>query len=181
MRIISLWLLCAALICVPATHASSEDKPEPSALTAARKEYEAGVALAHRVHQAALEKLAKGYRDRLSAMVEERTKKGDLDGALAVRKEGERVGNNEEFPQGKWVATYNADTKRTYLIDGTSVIWSEEGTRGVASLGRGFIAVVFDDKHSERWIPCTDGRICIEHFKPKVQGAHEVGIMVKVP
>jgi hypothetical protein len=74
-------LLLAILLCAPAI---AQDKSEPPALIAARKDYETGVNLAKRAHEATLEKLAKVYREKLAELVEDRTKKGDLDGALSA-------------------------------------------------------------------------------------------------
>lgn len=170
------------LILVLCSPSIAQDKPEPPALTAARKEYETGINLAKRVHESTLEKLAKTYREKLAEIVEERTKKGDLDGALAVRKEREKLQVLSELPSGRWELNYRTK-KIIYQINGLKV-YRDDGDEvfgTIKLLSGGLVLHHRSDGEKEQWTPLVDGRFCVEWFAANSNTAAGFGVMSKLP
>jgi transcriptional regulator with XRE-family HTH domain len=166
----------------------AEEKPEPPALAEARRQYESGIKLAQGVWEGSLEKLAKAYQVKLNELIDERTKKGDLEGALAIKNELEKIGKikpePENIPQGRWFKFWKPDFENYHItIKGKSITREGEASPNgtFTDVQAGYLLVEYTNGLRERWTRCYDGRIMIEIFKRNGKVAQSVFTLTPAP
>jgi hypothetical protein len=160
----------ALLAALSTVAADPKAKPIPG-LKDAQDRYAAALAKAKKEHDQAVKDAAGFYVASLKDIQAERTKAGDLDGAVKVREMAAEVGaetGGEKHPVGTWRVTYAPDTNREYAIDAkgrvTCVADRLAGTMKYVSPG--VYLVDLNDGKIERFTAVKD-YFLVEHYNPK--------------
>jgi hypothetical protein len=151
---------------------SAEGAEPPAALVGASSAYQAELTAARKVMQREESAARKRYIAKLAELQKSFTMRGDLDGALAVKRELEacRAINEHGFPEGDWTVTVvdgEGDSHlRKYIF---------RGGRGELNLGDmrhrlaltardGMLIVRREDGAWEHWQVRADGRYIVDYY-----------------
>lgn len=144
----------------------ADDPPprEPEVLQKERESHRREVELA-------LQPLTKKYVNRLKAAQKSLSRQGDVEGALAVKREidffaAQTDSGRVPSLEGKWIIQYENGTQRTYIIRPNGrVLMAEEKLEGRISKNGGDVVLDFGDGKLERL--SVKSVLTVEHFNPK--------------
>jgi hypothetical protein len=145
-------------------------------LESSRKDFAVAVRKAQSQYDVSVKSAADVLRVRVQAALDRATKEGDLDRALALRSEVQRLGSDSlplfgasgEVLPGTWRITYHPNgVQRTYVVKSNGeVTCIEANVRGRLKKDGSSLFLDFEDDRLER-LTFVGSRLFLEHFYPK--------------